>query len=105
MQASAWLLQRHCTAKYIAAGAFARCRSSSAQSPLQENHTARSGSAEAIRLLHHIEQKLMPLTLHSCTMLIECMLFGKKKERTHCEVAEDLRSRGPSAQRRSPQVA
>ena len=105
MQAAAWLLQRHCTLKDIAAGACARRKCSFAQSPLQEYRAARTGSAEAAWLLHHLVKKLMPLMLTSCNMLIECMLFRKKNERTHCEAAEDLCSRGPPAHRRSPPAA
>ena len=100
-----WLLQRLCTPKNTAAGTCARRRCFFAHSPLQENHAAHTGSAEAARLLHHLEKKLMPLIISSCNMLTECTLLRRKNERSHCEAAEDLRLRGPPAHRRSPPVA
>ena len=84
MPGDVWLLPRLCTPKNTAAGTCARRRSFVAHSPLQENHAARSGSAEAAQLLHHLEKKLMPLIISSCNMLTECLLFRKKNERTHC---------------------
>ena len=66
--------------KNTAAGTCARRRSFFAHSPLQDNHAACSGSAEAAQLLHHLEKKLMPLIISSCNMLTECLLFRKKNE-------------------------